>query len=120
MGITSWSEYRETLGLTKEDEAHIRLEKELITAFVTAREKAGVTQRQLASLSGLKQPVIARLEKAVHSPKLCRRGSGRAAALPARGRAKVANGHLPYRPARAFRTVCPDRVVAGLRHANLY
>ncbi len=70
MGITDWSKYRETLSITEEDATHIRLEGELIDALVVAREKAGMTQRQLAEASGLKQSVVARLEKAVHSPQI--------------------------------------------------
>ncbi len=70
MSVTDWGEYRKTLDLTEEDEAHIRLEGELIDALVAAREKTGMTQRQLADASGLKQSVVARLEKAVHSPQI--------------------------------------------------
>jgi ribosome-binding protein aMBF1 (putative translation factor) len=70
MGTTNWTDIRASLNLTPEDEEQIRLEGELIDALVAAREASGMTQRQLADAAGLKQPVIARLEKAVHSPQV--------------------------------------------------
>jgi len=67
---TKWKEFRKTLNLTPEEEDIINLEKSLINAVVEAREKSGLTQKQLSELCGVKQPVIARLEKAVHSPQI--------------------------------------------------
>jgi transcriptional regulator with XRE-family HTH domain len=58
------------LNLTPEEEKIISLEKSLINAVVDAREQNGLTQKQLAELCGVKQPVIARLESAVHSPQI--------------------------------------------------
>jgi predicted transcriptional regulator len=48
----------------------IALEKALISAVVDARESSGLTQKQLSELCGVKQPVIARLENAAHSPQV--------------------------------------------------
>jgi transcriptional regulator with XRE-family HTH domain len=70
MGMTNWDDIRASLHLTEEDEDYIRFEGELIDALVAAREASGKTQRQLAEESGLTQPVIARLEKAAHSPQI--------------------------------------------------
>jgi DNA-binding XRE family transcriptional regulator len=70
MGITNWTEYRKTLNLTPDDEAEINFEKELIVAIAEAREKSGLTQKQLAETCGVSQPLIARLEKAAHSPQV--------------------------------------------------
>ena len=67
---TEWSDFRKTLNLSKEDEDIINLEKSLIEAVVEAREQSGLTQKQLSELCGIKQPVIARLESAVHSPQI--------------------------------------------------
>ncbi|MCL2019006.1 MAG: helix-turn-helix transcriptional regulator [Oscillospiraceae bacterium] len=67
---TKWEEYRQTLNLTAEDEEIISLEKSLICAVVEAREQSGLTQKQLSELCGIKQPVIARLESAAHSPQI--------------------------------------------------
>ena len=67
---TNWKDFRKNLNLTPEEEEIINLEKSLITAVVEAREQSGLTQKQLSELCGVKQPVIARLESAVHSPQI--------------------------------------------------
>ena len=68
--MASWKEVRKELNLTEEDENIIELEKELIRAMVKIREEEGLTQAQLAERCNVKQPVIARMEKAVHSPQI--------------------------------------------------
>ena len=67
---TNWKDFKKSLNLTPEEEELISLEESLITAVVDAREKSGLTQKQLSELCGIKQPVIARLESAVHSPQI--------------------------------------------------
>ena len=67
---SKWKDYRKTLNLSPEDEYMIALEKALISAVVDARESSGLTQKQLSELCGVKQPVIARLESAAHSPQV--------------------------------------------------
>ena len=67
---TTWKNYRKTLNITPEDEEMINLEISLIKAVIEAREKSGLTQKQLSELCGVKQPVIARLESAAHSPQV--------------------------------------------------
>jgi len=67
---TEWKEFRKTLNISPEEEDIINLEKSLISAVVEAREQSGFTQKQLSELCGVKQPVIARLERAVHSPQV--------------------------------------------------
>jgi predicted transcriptional regulator len=67
---TNWKEFRKGLDLTPEEEEMISLEKSLINAIVEAREENGLTQKQLSELCGIKQPVIARLESAIHSPQI--------------------------------------------------
>ena len=67
---TNWKDFRDTLELSPEEEEMINLEKSLITAVVNAREESGLTQKQLSELCGVKQPVIARLESAAHSPQI--------------------------------------------------
>ena len=67
---TSWKDFRKGLELTPEEEEIINLEKTLINAVVKAREESGLTQKQLSELCGIKQPVIARLERAIHSPQI--------------------------------------------------
>ena len=70
MMATNWDNFKKTLNLTQEEEKLISLEEALITAVIEAREKSGLTQKQLSELCGIKQPVIARLENAVHSPQV--------------------------------------------------
>ena len=48
----------------------IELEKDLIRTMISIREKMGLTQSQLAEICNVKQPVIARMESSVHSPRL--------------------------------------------------
>jgi len=67
---TNWKDFRDTLVLSPEEEEMINLEKSLIAAVVSAREESGLTQKQLSELCGVKQPVIARLESAAHSPQI--------------------------------------------------
>ena len=67
---TNWKDLRQSFNLTPEEEEIINLEKSLISAIVDAREQSGMTQKQLSELCGVKQPVIARLESAVHSPQV--------------------------------------------------
>jgi transcriptional regulator with XRE-family HTH domain len=67
---TNWENFKKSLNLTPEEEELIRLEESLISAVVEAREKKGLTQKQLSELCGVKQPVIARLESAAHSPQI--------------------------------------------------
>ena len=68
--MTTWDNLRAELDITEEDEQVIRIEKELIETMVKIREEKELTQSELAKLCGVKQPMIARLEKAVHSPQL--------------------------------------------------
>ncbi|MCL2203361.1 MAG: helix-turn-helix domain-containing protein [Defluviitaleaceae bacterium] len=67
---TSWKNFRQTLSLTPEEEEIVNLEKSVITAIVDAREENGLTQKQLSELCGVQQPVIARIERAIHSPQI--------------------------------------------------
>jgi transcriptional regulator with XRE-family HTH domain len=43
---------------------------EAATAIIFARNERGLSQRDLARLMGVSQPVVARLESAEHSPRL--------------------------------------------------
>ena len=56
--------------VSKEDKAIIELETLLIGKMIEIREKKGLTQRELAELTGMKQPAIARLEKLQTIPHL--------------------------------------------------
>lgn len=67
---TTWKDLRKELNISEEDERIIELEKELILTLVKLREEKGLTQSQLAEMCNVKQPVIARIENAVHSPQI--------------------------------------------------
>lgn len=66
----AWKELREELNISAEEESLIKLEKDLIKTMVKIREEKGVTQAQLAELCHVKQPVIARMEAGIHSPRV--------------------------------------------------
>ncbi len=68
--MSDWKKFREELNISPEDESVIELEKELIRAMVQLREENGLSQAELAAKCNVKQPVIARMEKAVHSPQI--------------------------------------------------
>ena len=42
----------------------------LITEFIRLRKELGITQRQLEKLSGVSQPVIARIESGKNTPNI--------------------------------------------------
>lgn len=66
--FTTWDEFEKTLNITPEQELEIQLEMDIINATIEARKKNNLTQRELSKKSGVKQPVIARIEKCVNSP----------------------------------------------------
>lgn len=68
--MTTWKELKSNLSVNQEDQNAISLEKDLIRTMVSIREEKGLTQSQLAELCNVKQPVIARMESSVHSPRL--------------------------------------------------
>ena len=68
--MSTWKELRSELNITDEEEQVIDLEKNLIKTMVEVREQQGLSQAELAEKCHVKQPVIARMEKAVHSPQI--------------------------------------------------
>lgn len=64
----SWKEIKKELDITPEQQAEIQLEMDIIEATIEARKKNKLTQRELSEISGVKQPVIARIERCVNSP----------------------------------------------------
>jgi len=68
--MTTWKELKNDLSIDKENQNAIALEKDLIRTLVAIREEKGLTQSQLAEMCNVKQPVIARMESAVHSPQI--------------------------------------------------
>lgn len=64
----SWDEIRNKISISEEQEAEIQLEKDIIDATIEIRKKNKLTQRELSKKSGIRQPVIARIEKCTNSP----------------------------------------------------
>jgi DNA-binding XRE family transcriptional regulator len=56
--------------LTPEEIAESNLRVALIGELIKARQEKGLSQKKLEELSGVKQPVIARMEKGKTSPQL--------------------------------------------------
>jgi len=56
--------------LSAEEKALIEFRLELFAALTEAREKQGLSQRQLAKKANMTQPELARLEKANKNPRI--------------------------------------------------
>ena len=69
--INTFSDYMEDKTRVSDAEREkINFEVELIGKMIEAREKKGLSQRELAELSGVKQPAIARLENMKATPQI--------------------------------------------------
>lgn len=66
---TTWDDVEKEL-FTPEEIAESDLRVALIGELIKARREKGISQKQLEELSGVKQPVIARMEKGYTSPQL--------------------------------------------------
>lgn len=64
-----WGQVRNEL-FSKEEIAESNLRVALVGEIIKAREEKGISQKKLEELSGVKQPVIARMEKGKTSPQL--------------------------------------------------
>ncbi|MDE6405996.1 MAG: helix-turn-helix transcriptional regulator [Lachnospiraceae bacterium] len=56
--------------VSPEERDQINFQVDLIGKMIEAREKKGISQRELAELSGVKQPAIARLESMKSTPQI--------------------------------------------------
>lgn len=65
----SWENVRKEL-FTPEEIAESDLRVSIIGELIKARQEKGISQKKLEELSGVKQPVIARMEKGSTSPQL--------------------------------------------------
>ena len=65
----SWNEVREQL-LTPEERAASNLRVAMMIELANARAEKGISQKKLEAMSGVKQPIIARMEKGYTSPQL--------------------------------------------------
>lgn len=65
----SWDEVRTQL-FTPDEIAESNLRVDLIASLIKARQEQGISQKKLEELSGVKQPIIARMEKGYTSPQV--------------------------------------------------
>lgn len=66
---SSWEDVRAEL-FTKEEIAESDLRVALIGELIKARQEKGISQKKLEELSGVKQPIIARMEKGQTNPQI--------------------------------------------------
>ncbi len=66
---SNWDDVRAEL-FTPEEIAESDLRVALIGELIRARQEKGLSQKKLEELSGVKQPIIARMEKGLTSPQL--------------------------------------------------
>lgn len=66
---SSWANVRKEL-FTAEEIRESNLRVALIGEIIKARQEKGISQKKLEELSGVKQPVIARMERGTTSPQL--------------------------------------------------
>lgn len=64
-----WNDVRAEL-FTEEEIAQSDLRVAIIGELIKARQEKGISQKKLEELSGVKQPVIARMEKGYTSPQI--------------------------------------------------
>ena len=65
-----WEEVRRIINFTEEEEKEMAQERAIIQKIIDTRKSKKITQTELSRKSGVKQPVIARMEKGVNSPQL--------------------------------------------------
>ncbi|MCL2860665.1 MAG: helix-turn-helix transcriptional regulator [Oscillospiraceae bacterium] len=68
--IGKWDNLRKTISFTEEEEEEMQQEMLIIQKIIDKRKSKNLTQAELSRKSGVKQPVIARIEKGVNSPQL--------------------------------------------------
>ena len=68
-GKDEWQELRKEI-FTREEIAASDLRVEIIGELIKARNEMGISQKKLEELSGVKQPVIARMERGASMPQI--------------------------------------------------
>ena len=66
---SSWEDVQQEL-FAPEEIAESNLRVALVGELIRARQELGISQKRLEELSGVRQPVIARMEKGTTSPQL--------------------------------------------------
>lgn len=67
--LATWAEVRKDL-FTPEEIAESDLRVAIIGELIKAREEKGISQRKLEEMSGVKQPIISRLENGTTDPQI--------------------------------------------------
>lgn len=67
--FTTWDDVEQDI-FTPEEIVESRLRVALIGELIKARKEKGISQRELEELSGVKQPIIARMENGNTTPNL--------------------------------------------------
>jgi len=67
--MRKWSDVEKEL-FTAEEISESRLRVAIIGELIKARNEQGISQRELEQLSGIKQPVISRMEAGETNPRL--------------------------------------------------
>jgi len=57
-------------GLTPAEQAEIKLNAQIICALIGARNEKKISQKELEELSGVRQPIIARIERGKTDPQV--------------------------------------------------
>lgn len=66
---SSWADVQQEL-FTSEEIEESKLRVALIGELIKARQEQGISQKRLEELSGVKQPIIARMERGTTSPQI--------------------------------------------------
>ena len=69
MKARKWEEVRKEL-FTPEQIAESDMRVSIMSELIKARNEQGITQKQLEDMSGVKQPVIARMEHGTSNPQI--------------------------------------------------
>ncbi len=67
---SNWSDFKESLDLSKEELAEIDLKIELMGKILQIRKELGLTQAEFANRCNIKQEYLARLEKSKTAPQI--------------------------------------------------
>jgi predicted XRE-type DNA-binding protein len=66
---SSWDDFEKTT-FTPEEIAASNLRVSLVSEIINSRQERGLSQKRLEEISGVKQPIIARLERGTTDPQL--------------------------------------------------
>lgn len=66
----NWSEFKNSLELSKEEIAQIDLKVELMGKIISIRKELGLTQAEFAKKCKIKQEYLARLERSKTAPQI--------------------------------------------------